>query len=120
MLASSTSDSASAQKRLNKLIEQQKEADYKLFGSATKKGFSIIENFCAMHLGTNLRKAFLDGIRSLYDQNCESGQRDYHTVDVAVHEFCKVFGEAWCSRIWKWNTYIPRLLSIAVRKFRYE
>ena len=93
LLASSTSDSASAQKRLNKLIEQQKEADYKLFGSATKEGFSIIENFCAMHLGTNLRKAFLDGIRSLHDQNCESGQKDYHTVDVAVHEFCKVFGK---------------------------
>lgn len=93
LLASSTSDSASAQKRLNKLIEQQKEADYKLFGSATKEGFSIIENFCAMHLGTNLRKAFLDGIKSLHDQSCESGQRDYHTVDVTVHEFCKVFGK---------------------------
>ena len=93
LLASSTSDSASAQKRLNKLIEQQKEADHKLYGSASKEGFSIIENFCAMRLGTNLRKAFLDGIRSLYNLSCDSGQRDYHTVDVAVHEFCKVFGK---------------------------
>ena len=32
LLASSTSDSASAKKQLNKLIEQQKEADHKVFG----------------------------------------------------------------------------------------
>ena len=93
LLASSTSDSASAQKKLNKLIEQQKEADHKTFGSATHEAISIVENFCAMHLGTNLRKAFLDGIRSIHNQPCENGQRDYHTVDVLVHEFCKLFGK---------------------------
>ena len=93
LLTSSTSDSASAQKKLNKLIEQKKEADYKAFGSATYEAIGIVENFCAMHLGTNLRKAFLDGIRALHNQPCENGQRDYHTVDVFVHEFCKLFGK---------------------------
>ena len=93
LLASSTSDSASAQKKLNKLIEQQKEADHKEFGSATHEAISIVENFCAMHLGTNLRKAFLDGIRGAHNQPSENGQRDYHTVDVLVHEFCKLFGK---------------------------
>ena len=47
-----------------------------------------------MHLGVNLRKAFLDGIRCLACS--DSGtmtQRDHHPVDVVVHEFCKLFGK---------------------------
>ena len=38
-------------------------------------------------------KAFLDGLRGLYNQSCDNGQRDYHTVDVLVHEFRKLFGK---------------------------
>ena len=92
LVASSTSDSASSQKRLNKLIEQQREADRKTFGSATQESMDIVENFCSMHLGINLRKAFLDGIKSTNEHPCESRQREHHTVDILVHEFCKIFG----------------------------
>ena len=89
LVASSTS----SQKKLNKLIEQQREEDAKNFGSAaaTQEIMEIVENFCSMHLGINLRKAFLDGINANEQPN-DSGQRESHTTDVFVHEFCKLFG----------------------------
>jgi len=93
LVASSTSDSASSQKKLNKLIQQQREEDTKIFGSATHEIVDITENFCSMHLGINLRKAFLDGIKGASEQPSDTGQREYHTTDVFVHEFCKLFGK---------------------------
>ena len=61
LVVSSTSDSASTQKRVNKLIEEQRESDEEKFGPATIKTIDLIETFCSMHLGVNLRKAFLNG-----------------------------------------------------------
>ncbi len=67
MISSSSSDSAATQKKFNKLVEQQREAELEKFKCATEPGFEIIENFCAMHLGSNLRKAFLAGVKSMSD-----------------------------------------------------
>jgi len=58
MIASSISDSTSTQKRLNRLIHKCKEADEKKFGKATIQTVNFIES--SMHLGINLRKAFLN------------------------------------------------------------
>ena len=63
LIASSSSDSASTQKRFNKLLEQERTKDEEKFGDVCPEGFELVENFCSMHLGVNLRKAFLDGIR---------------------------------------------------------
>ena len=89
-MVSSTSDSASTQKQFNKLIEECREEDEKLFDPASFETVEIIENFCSMHLGVNLRKAFLSGIISHND--ISSTDRQHHPVDTLVHEFCKVFG----------------------------
>jgi hypothetical protein len=43
----------------------------------------LIETLCSMHLGVNLRKAFLNGI-------APSTSRKHHPVDT---EFCEVFGK---------------------------
>ena len=51
----STSDSASTQKQVSKLIEECREEDEAKFGPAT---IQISENFFLMHLGGNLCKAF--------------------------------------------------------------
>ncbi len=61
LIASSTSDSASTQKRMNKLVEDQRKVDEQRFGPAKLEGFDLIECFCSMHLGSNLRKAFMKG-----------------------------------------------------------
>ena len=45
-----------------------------------------------MHLGINLRKAFLTGI-VCDDTSSRSCDRQYYPVDTLVHEFCKVFGK---------------------------
>ena len=87
LVVSSTSDSAATQKRVNKLIEEQRKADEERFGPATIETMDLVETFCAMHLGVNLRKAFLNGI----DDEEEDSTR-YHKVDTLVHEFCKLFG----------------------------
>ena len=89
LLVSSTSDSASTQKRLNKLIEECREADEKVFGPATLQTVDLIENFCAMHLGVNLRKAFLGGI-VCDDASTNTSDRQHHPVDTLVHEFCNL------------------------------
>ena len=85
LVKSSTSDSASTQKLLNKLIEERRLADEEQFGPAvcTTETLYLIETFCSMHLGVNLRKAFLSGT--------DVDER-HHRVDVFVHEFCKLFG----------------------------
>lgn len=57
LFASATSDSASTQNKFNKLMEIDKEEDKKKFGQTTG-GMELITNFCAMHLGVNLRKSF--------------------------------------------------------------
>ena len=64
--------------------------DEKRFGVAKLETINIIENFCSMHLGVNLRKAFLSGIVS---ELSASGEREYHPIDIFVHEFTKLFGK---------------------------
>ena len=82
MIHSSTSDSASTQKRLNDLLEKCKGEDSQLLPCANSECLEIVNNFCAMHLGVNLRKAFVAAQAS---ENQES-------IDTFVYEFCKLFG----------------------------
>ena len=91
LIAASTSDSAASQKRFNKLIEECREKDSQKFGPATLETVELIESFCSMHLGINLRKAFLAGIQP--EDTNSSNSRKYHPVDTFVHEFCKLFGK---------------------------
>ena len=72
------------------MIEQHKKEDKNQFGEKYSQGIDLVENFCAMHLGCNLRKAFLDGIRR--DKQSDGNHRDYPTVDTLGYEFCKLFG----------------------------
>ena len=44
-----------------------------------------------MHLGINLRKAFINGMSTL--TNHSGNDRQYHLVDSLTHEFCKLFGQ---------------------------
>ena len=69
---------------------KQKQADEEKFGSATVDTIDLVETFCSMHLGVNLRKAFLAGIVDTDEEKCASEKR-YHRVDTLVHEFCKLF-----------------------------
>ena len=93
LFSSSTSDSASTQKKINKLIEEKKKADREKFGPESSDPVDFVENFCAMHLGCNLRKAFLNGIKKTeQDKEHTKANREHHSVDTFVHEFCKLFG----------------------------
>ena len=81
MISASTSDSASTQKRLNNLIQQRKEEDTKTLPVADNESLDIVRNFCAMHLGANLRKAFV---------TAQAGWQE--AIDTFVYEFCKLCG----------------------------
>ena len=111
MITSSTSDSASTQKRLNMLIHKCKESDEKEFGKATIQTVELIESFCSMHLGVNLRKAFLSGVAqtSATSASCD---RERHPVDVFVHEFCKLFGKSGCPEYGCGAVKFPDFLAI--------
>ena len=95
LVSSSTSDSAATQKRFNRLMEECKQADIKRFGqTSADDALEILENFCAMHLGTNLRKAFLSATKEVSARDKEScSGREYHPADVLVHECCKLIGK---------------------------
>ena len=84
LFCASTSDSASTQKRFNTLLQLRKDKDKERFKSADSESLSIIKNFCAMHLGINLRKAFIAASNSMVF--VDDG------IDSFVHEFCKLFG----------------------------
>ena len=81
LFTSSTSDSAATQKKFNRLLQERKDDDEARYGANSGQGLEIIENFCAMHLGVNLRKAFLS-VEELIDS----------PVDAFVYEFAKLFG----------------------------
>lgn len=63
LIGSSTSDSASTQKKFNKLLQERRENDEEFFGTTCPEAIELVENFCCMHLGVNLCKAFLDGVK---------------------------------------------------------
>ena len=78
---SSSSDSASTQKKFNKLVEAKIEED-----SGPASDFpdlkELVENFYCMHLAVNLWKAFFDTKESSSDKSALSY--------VLVHKFCKL------------------------------
>ncbi len=84
LMRSSTSDSASTQKKFNKLVEEKIEEDFARFGPSSDCPDlkELVENFCCMHLAVNLRKAFFDTEKLSSDKSASS--------DVLVHEFCKL------------------------------
>ena len=86
LIASSSSDSASTQKCFNKLLEEERAKDVQQFGEVCPEVLELVENVCSMHLGVNLRKAFLDGIRCLTHTATESCRERYH-------QFCKLLGK---------------------------
>ena len=84
LIRSSSSDSASTQKKFNRLVEKKREEDREKFGLADECTTELVESFCCMHLGINLRKAFFDS---------EESGVDTASSDVLVHEFCKLLGK---------------------------
>ena len=85
LVVSSSSDSASTQKRFNKLVEEKRE-DRKRFGpSGESPDFAaLVEKFCCMHLGLNLRKAFYSTAESGTTDSASTGTR---VLQAAIHEW---------------------------------
>ena len=111
LVVSSTSDSAATQKRVNKLIEEHRQSDEERFGPATIETIDLIETFCSMHLGVNLRKAFLNGLVDADEENSTCERR----VDTLVHEFCKLFGTSgvpeYCSGVVSFPVFLEVKIS---------
>ena len=86
LIKSSSSDSAATQKRFNKLVEEKRQQDSERFGPicGCPDVMELVENFCCMHLGVNLRKAFFESVGT---------GTDNPSSDVLVHEFCKLLGK---------------------------
>ena len=88
LFSSSSADSASTQKKLNRLLQERRDTDEEKYGPFENSGIEIIQNFCAMHLGVNLRKAFIQAVSPV---DTESSHQ-YAAVDSFVHAFAKEFG----------------------------
>ena len=108
LVVSSQSDSAACQKLMNRLIEDCRQSDEERFGPATIETIDVIETFCSMHLGINLRKAFLVGINN-------DSEKRYHRVDTLVHEFCKLFGKLGVPEYCSGVVSFPDFLEIKIR-----
>ena len=70
-------------KRFSKLVEEKREEVNERFGAASEcpDVTELVENFCCMHLGVNLRKSFFES---------EDSGSDDASSDVFVHTFCKL------------------------------
>lgn len=88
LFSSSSADSASTQKKLNRLLQKRRDTDEEKYGPFENSGIEIIQNFCAMHLGVNLRKAFIQAVSPV---DTESSHQ-CAAVDSFVHAFAKEFG----------------------------
>ena len=62
LVQSSMSDQASTLKRFNKLVEERVQQERVQHGSSTQEGKHVLELFCGMHLGVNLRSAQIQGL----------------------------------------------------------
>ena len=93
-IKSSTSDSASSQKKFNHLITKCQQEDAEKFGDANKTSLELIKNFCAMHLGVNLRKAFLEGLSLIPLDNYNTDSlKEGDQLETFMYEFAKLFGK---------------------------
>jgi hypothetical protein len=94
MIESSSSDSAATQKHFNHLLLQRREANRENVGNPECDGTNLtfVESFCSIHLGVNLRKAFLSGINHLRVGGLLTATTNHFSVDTFVHQYCKVFG----------------------------
>ena len=76
---------------------------------------NIVDNFCAMHLGVNLRKAFLQASNV---PTSEATARHYSETDTIVHEFCKIFGNKGVPEYGIGATSFPDFLEIGIKTFQ--
>ena len=86
-----------------------------------QEAIEIVENFCYMHLGVNLRKAFLKGAKNFTqsdssDAESISSQREQHQVDTMVHEFCKLFGKHGVPEYGCGTLAFPDFLSLKIQE----
>ena len=79
LIRSSSSDSASTQKRFNKLVEERIQEDFARFGPASDCPDlkELVESFCCMLLVVNLQKAFF---------SAEESSSNNASSDVLVHK----------------------------------
>ena len=108
LFSSSSSDSASTQKKLNRILQECKENDEEKYGPFESSGIDIIQNFCAMHLGVNLRKAFIQAV-SPVDMKTS---HQYSALDSFVHAFTKEFGACGTPKYGSGNTKFPDFLDL--------
>ena len=121
LFASSTSDSASTQKKFNRLVKEHQEKDKIKYGPASAEAIELVENLCAMHLGSNLRKAFLDGTKNVAYNDDPQGakpQREQYSTDTFIHEFCKLFGRKGVPEYGCGTTHFPDFLSLQLSKLK--
>ena len=88
---SSTSDGASTQKCFNRLVEQR-------FDNELGDLKEMVQNFCGMHLGVNLRKAMIVGLEQS------------NIIDEFVREFFKLLGHVGCPEYGKGACQFPDYL----------
>ena len=94
LIKSSTSDDAAAQKKFNRLIIKRQQEDAEKFGGTSKSSLELVENFCAMHLGINLRKAFLEGLSLISFDDCNVDPlKEGDQLETFIYEFAKLFGK---------------------------
>jgi len=124
LFPSSTSDSASTQKKFNRLVKEHQEKDRLKYGAASAEAVELVENFCAMHLGSNLRKAFLDGTRNVTCSDTDQcgakpfTQREHYSTDTFIHEFCKLFGRQGVPEYGCGTINFPDFLSLQQSKLK--
>ena len=88
MFKSAMSDSASTQKCFNKLLQQKIDEENESNSDDSEDGNTtvpILQLFCGMHLGVNLREAQVRGVK-------ENVANDSIGIDKIVHTMCKLLG----------------------------
>ena len=122
LIVSSTSDGASTQTKLNRLLQELRARDHEQFGPENASLKVIVSNKCGMHLGVNIRKAQNAGITEYEkEQNIDDEQhlenmedteqstpnqkREHVAIDTFVHSFCKLLGQHGTPEYGQGNTF---------------
>ena len=104
LIQSSMSDGASTQKLFNKLVQEKIEAEQKDSVHATiptNDTKNLLQLFCGMHLGVNLRAAQVNDLLSGRSVG----------VDSVVHATCKLLGHLGTNP--EYSTSFPRVCTVS-------
>ena len=73
-------------------MKENQEKDRMKYGPASPEAVKLLENLCAMHFSNTFNDSTKNVACNDADQHGAIPQREHHSTDTFIHEFCNLIG----------------------------